>query len=119
MLTQMERFDGLFIASTNLFQDLDDASLRRFDVVLKFDFLKADSAIELFRKLCDNKGLTYDDSDCAAVGSIRSLTAGDFTQLARGIQIEGFCSAKIFIAKLKRMTDLKRYRQSVPVGFVT
>lgn len=30
MLTQMERFDGLFICSTNLMQRLDAGSLRRF-----------------------------------------------------------------------------------------
>ncbi|WP_306456501.1 ATP-binding protein [Pseudomonas sp. LJDD11] len=32
MLTQMESYRGLFIASTNLIADLDQASLRRFDL---------------------------------------------------------------------------------------
>jgi SpoVK/Ycf46/Vps4 family AAA+-type ATPase len=118
MLTQMEKFEGLFIASTNLFQDLDDASLRRFDMVLKFDFLTADSAIRLFQTLCEKKGLLYDQSDCAAIGSIRSLTAGDFTQLTRAIAIEGRCSAKTLVAKLKKNVGLKKYRQSAPVGFI-
>lgn len=34
MLTQMESFDGIFIASTNLFENLDEASLRRFDMAI-------------------------------------------------------------------------------------
>ena len=40
MLTQMESYRGLFIASTNLMQGLDQATLRRFDLKVKFDFLR-------------------------------------------------------------------------------
>ncbi|WP_307158105.1 hypothetical protein [Mariprofundus micogutta] len=32
MLVQMENFDGLLICSTNLMDDLDQASLRRFAI---------------------------------------------------------------------------------------
>lgn len=42
MLTQMETFDGVFIASTNLVDNLDQATLRRFDLKAKLDFLQAD-----------------------------------------------------------------------------
>ena len=118
MLTQMEKFEGLFIASTNLFQELDDASLRRFDIVLKFDFLTADSAIRLFQQLCERKGLLYDQSDCAVIGSIRSLTAGDFTQVSRRTQIEGACSAHALVDHLKKAAGQKKYRQSAAVGFI-
>ena len=41
MLTQMESYRGLFIASTNLMSDLDEASLRRFDLKVHFGYLKA------------------------------------------------------------------------------
>ena len=41
MLTQMESFAGIFIASTNLRDNLDQAALRRFDLKIKFDFLLA------------------------------------------------------------------------------
>jgi len=37
LLTGMEAFDGLFIASTNLVETLDAASLRRFDFKIRFD----------------------------------------------------------------------------------
>ncbi len=39
MLTQMDAYRGLFIASTNLPENLDQASLRRFDLRIRFDFL--------------------------------------------------------------------------------
>lgn len=40
MLTQMESFSGGGIASTNLMDGLDQVALRRFDLKVKFDFLK-------------------------------------------------------------------------------
>ena len=38
MLTQIERFEGLMVVSTNLIEVLDPAALRRFDLKLKFDY---------------------------------------------------------------------------------
>lgn len=52
MLTQMESFPGIFIASTNLMDGLDQASLRRFDLKVKFDFLRSEQAWELVRRYC-------------------------------------------------------------------
>ncbi|MBS1224213.1 MAG: ATPase family, partial [Proteobacteria bacterium] len=40
LLTQMEAFDGIFIATTNLMESLDAASLRRFPWKIRFDWLK-------------------------------------------------------------------------------
>lgn len=40
MLTQMESFGGVFIASTNLMTGLDPAALRRFVLKVRFDFMK-------------------------------------------------------------------------------
>ncbi len=38
LLMQMENFDGLFICSTNLMDDLDQASLRRFAIKVEVRF---------------------------------------------------------------------------------
>ena len=38
LLVQVECFDGLFFCATNLFEDLDDASLRRFDLKISFSW---------------------------------------------------------------------------------
>jgi hypothetical protein len=53
MLTQMESFPGVFIASTNLMAGLDQAALRRFDLKVKFDFLRPEQAWELLRRQCE------------------------------------------------------------------
>ena len=48
LLTQMEAFDGLFIATTNLMESLDQASLRRFPWKIRFDWLKPGQRWGLF-----------------------------------------------------------------------
>lgn len=48
LLTQMEAFDGIFIATTNLMESLDAASLRRFPWKIRFDWLKPGQRWGLF-----------------------------------------------------------------------
>ena len=50
LLTQMEVFDGIFIATTNLMEKLDAASLRRFAVKVRFDYLRPDQTWNLFQQ---------------------------------------------------------------------
>jgi len=57
MLTQMESFRGLFIASTNLMEELDPATMRRFDVKLRFDYLRSEQAREMLTCQCRELGL--------------------------------------------------------------
>ena len=38
-LTQLEQFDGIFVASSNLMDNLDQAALRRFDFKIRMDYL--------------------------------------------------------------------------------
>lgn len=40
MLTQMEAYSGVFVASTNLMENLDQAALRRFDFKVEFGYLQ-------------------------------------------------------------------------------
>lgn len=58
MLTQMEKFDGVFIATTNLMDGLDKASLRRFDLKLEFKPLNAAQRVKLFEKECEFLGIS-------------------------------------------------------------
>ena len=50
MLVQMENFDGVFIATTNLMDNLDRASLRRFDLKLEFEYLQSEQAWKMFQE---------------------------------------------------------------------
>ncbi|MCX7556783.1 AAA family ATPase [Xanthomonadaceae bacterium JHOS43] len=87
MLTQMEAFEGIFIASTNLVDSLDAASLRRFDFKLRFDYLGAAQRVALFRRVLDEDAL-----DAASLHRIERLdrfTPGDMANALRQLRVLG------------------------------
>ena len=84
MLTQMEGFSGIFIASTNLMEDLDQAALRRFDLKIRFDYLDHDQAKRLFHRYCQQLSLGLPSAaDLHQIGQMRNLTPGDFATVSR------------------------------------
>ena len=89
LLTQMEAFEGIFICTTNLMKKLDQASLRRFAFKVRFDPLKPDQRIAMFRQeLARMKG---DFGDCEAweilASRLEQLTPGDFAVAARQFEL--------------------------------
>ena len=74
MLTQIEGFEGVFIASTNLMDSLDAAALRRFDLKVHFDYLKPGQAWAMFQDTAGRLGFEADGPARAALGPIRLLT---------------------------------------------
>jgi SpoVK/Ycf46/Vps4 family AAA+-type ATPase len=119
MLTQMENFEGIFIASTNLFDNLDEASLRRFDMAIKFDFVKPDVAWEMFVKACDIMGVVnVQDVHPQALAMLRNLTPGDFEQLVRRARLLKPSNAQQVLRHLQSAVALKKSGSSRPIGFL-
>lgn len=78
-LTQMERFRGILICTTNRFTDLDQASVRRFNYKIGFGHLKPDGNVVFYRKLlCPLTRMPLDQSHEARLGALDNLTPGDF-----------------------------------------
>ncbi|HBL54034.1 MAG TPA: hypothetical protein DDZ34_08485 [Syntrophaceae bacterium] len=50
-LTQMERFRGLLICTTNRMEQLDSASMRRFNQKIGFDYLTGDGNVIFYRRM--------------------------------------------------------------------
>ncbi|MBN8727680.1 MAG: ATP-binding protein [Xanthomonadales bacterium] len=91
LLTQMEAFDGLFIASTNLVETLDAASLRRFDFKIRFDAMtRAQRRAMLLRVTADARE-TPDTRDAALarLDRLEHLTPGDFANVLRQLRVTG------------------------------
>ena len=68
MLTQMENFRGIFIATTNRMDFIDNAAMRRFDLKVKFSPLTVHQSWQLFKQYCAILGLgepnTYPNKSC-------------------------------------------------------
>ncbi|MFB9066945.1 AAA family ATPase [Pseudofulvimonas gallinarii] len=124
MLTQMESFDGVFIASTNLVGQLDAASLRRFDFKLRFDGLRRDQREAMFRRLwADLAGgeASATDPDPASlerVAALDGLTPGDFATVRRQLERgRARVSAATIAGRLAAEVALKPGARRHPIGF--
>jgi transitional endoplasmic reticulum ATPase len=89
LLQQLEVFAGVVACTTNLFSDLDAASLRRFSFKVAFDYLRPEQAERLFRAMLERPprppGLASAELE-AAVAEVRALarlTPGDFAAAGR------------------------------------
>jgi SpoVK/Ycf46/Vps4 family AAA+-type ATPase len=78
-LTQMERFRGILICTTNRLKDLDDASIRRFSHKMEFDYLLPGGNVIFYEKLLARLIETpLDRNSKAVLRNIPGLAPGDF-----------------------------------------
>jgi len=78
-LTQMERFWGILICTTNRFEDLDQASVRRFNYKIGFRCLKPEGNIIFYRKLLSPlTSAPLKKEWRKIIENIDNLTPGDF-----------------------------------------
>ena len=119
MLTQMESFAGIFIASTNLADGLDQASLRRFDLKMKFDYMRPEQSWLLFQKHCEQLALPIaDPADLEReIRLLQNLTPGDFAAVARRHRFHPLATPAEFLRALAQECDLKQ-ASGRRIGFV-
>jgi transitional endoplasmic reticulum ATPase len=78
-LTQMERFRGILICTTNRLSGLDQASIRRFNHKIKFNLLTPGGTLVFYRKLLAPLVKTSISSQIeASLKNITDLAPGDF-----------------------------------------
>jgi AAA+ superfamily predicted ATPase len=117
MLTQMESFSGIFIASTNLMSSLDAAALRRFDMKVKFDYLKPAQAWQLFEDTAAKFNIEPNEIDQAALEKLRFLTPGDFANVVRQSRLRKILSATDLIERLSAECKVKPEGMKQAIGF--
>ncbi len=111
LLQQMERFNGILLATTNQLPQLDQAALRRFDLIIEFNYLTAEQAMDLLHEYCKVLNLPL---GMAALKQLQQLvlltpqlTAGDYHAVARQARFRPLASADAFVAELQKMVRLK------------
>ncbi len=90
MLQGMERFAGLFICTTNLFDELDEAALRRFTFKVRFRPLTAAQREAMFAAEAlggDASRLTAEQR--SRLAALDQLAPGDFAAVQRQVDILG------------------------------
>jgi len=121
MLQGMERFGGVFICTTNLFDDLDEAALRRFTFKLRFHGLTAEQRERMFVAEAlggDAAALTAEQR--GRLAALDQLAPGDFAAVKRQVDILGEAfDADEFLSQLEGEHRVKpEVRQRRGIGFV-
>jgi transitional endoplasmic reticulum ATPase len=88
LLQQLESFRGVVACTTNLWQDIDEAALRRFVFKIELGFLRTDQALTLFHStFADLLAAPLTPADEAelreTLARLPNLTPGDFAVVAR------------------------------------
>ena len=108
MLTQIERFEGLMVVSTNLIEVLDPAALRRFDLKLKFDYLILKQRLDFAKQQAEILGLPLlSEEDLSQIESLNLLMPGDFAAVARRHQFSPFQKVQDWLSALQGECEVK------------
>ncbi|VWX58932.1 ATPase [Burkholderiales bacterium 8X] len=121
MLQGMERFDGIFICTTNLIDRLDQAALRRFTFKIKFMPLTAEQRERMFvTEALGGDPLRLTAELSAGLGRLTQLCPGDFAAVKRQVEIlDAEFSAEEFLEQLGAEHRIKpEVRESRSMGFV-
>jgi len=111
------RFDGLFVCSTNLVDNLDQAAFRRFVVKVRFDSLRPEQSRAMFEALCAQVGATPDADPRDALAHLHNLTPGDFATAQRQIVLGGEpASAARIVELLEEECRMKRDAETTTRG---
>jgi SpoVK/Ycf46/Vps4 family AAA+-type ATPase len=86
MLAGMERFAGIFICTTNAFEDLDEAALRRFSFKIRFKQLRPQQREQMFQR---ELGQPPSPDQAERLAALDALTLGDFAAVRQQAEILG------------------------------
>ena len=119
MLVQMENFNGVFIATTNLMNNLDKASLRRFDLKLEFSALNQKQSWKMFKIFSKSLGISQVDKNLKIkVQALKNLTPGDFAAVVRQNKFRPIKSNEEFVQRLEDEVALKDKVDENVMGFL-
>jgi SpoVK/Ycf46/Vps4 family AAA+-type ATPase len=130
MLAGMERFGGIFVCTTNLFEDLDEAALRRFTFKIGFKPLEPAQRVRMFIAEALSAGPAGAPGTESAgeptaeqrarLAALDQLTPGDFAAVRRQVEILGApLEPDEFLSQLEgehRVKPEVRARRSIGFG---
>jgi SpoVK/Ycf46/Vps4 family AAA+-type ATPase len=121
MLQGMERFAGIFVCTTNLFLELDEAALRRFTFKIQFKPLSAPQRERMFEtEALSGPVEALTDEQRERLARLDSLTPGDFAAVKRQVDLLGTSfTPDEFLSQLEAEHRVKpEVRQQRAIGFV-
>ena len=122
LLTQMERFEGVLVMCTNLFDQLDPAALRRFDIKVKLGYLRTDQRLAMLQECSGAYGIAgsalQQQLAVERLARLDRLTPGDFQTVLRRRRLVATNGVVDFVDALAAEQAGKRGDASRSIGFV-
>lgn len=115
ILTQMENFNGIFIAATNFNDNLDQASRRRFALKVKFGYLKPEAIPQVW-------SLFFPKVECPEEArNIRGLAPGDFNAVYGQLRFldKNEINAELIMKELQKEVSCKDDHEGRRMGFTS
>ncbi len=109
MLQGMERFKGVFICTTNLFDRIDEAALRRFTFKIQFKPLTREQREKMFAtEALDGNSASLTGKISDRLNKLQMLTPGDFAAVKRQIMLlDETLSPNEFLEQLEQEHKVK------------
>jgi len=117
MLTQMEAYRGVFIATTNRLEAVDEAALRRFDLKVGLTWLAEEPRWLLFQQLCQELGIPAGDGLPSPLKALHHLTPGDFATVLRQSRFRPVSHSEELLERLQKECALKPVERQRAIGF--
>ncbi|MFO1285347.1 MAG: ATP-binding protein [Rubrivivax sp.] len=120
MLQGMERFAGIFVCTTNLFEDLDEAALRRFTFKIRFHPLTPEQRLRMFiAEALAGDAARLSGEQRQRLAALDVLVPGDFAAVRRQVEILGVpFEPDEFLSQLESEHRVKpEVRQRRGIGF--
>jgi transitional endoplasmic reticulum ATPase len=119
-LTRMEYFQGILICTTNRINDLDEASIRRFNFKIRFDYLDADGNIIFYKKFL--AGLIpspLNNPTLCALRQMKNLAPGDFKNVQVQFRFRNAVNLKhqVLVNALAEESRIKNQNRTRKIGF--
>jgi len=106
-LEQIEKFEGILIATTNLLENIDVAFSRRFNYKIEFKKPTKEQRIELWKKMLPKEAPFADDFDVKALAEY-SLTGGQINLIVKNSAYSVACmdeplfTTQVFIEEIEK-----------------
>ncbi len=109
MLQQMERFEGVFICTTNLIDRIDEAALRRFTFKIQFKALTREQREKMFiTEALEGNAANLTGRLRDGLHKLEMLTPGDFASVKRQVTLfEENLAPEDFLSQLEQEHKVK------------
>jgi len=121
LLQQMEAFQGVLVMATNRKGSLDPAVFRRFDIEVRFDYLRKERRERFWRAITEVLHLSPEGTEANQarqwVLSCSTLTPADLQGLLRRNRFSTLRNMGAVMDALETMQSGRSNTQQSPIGF--